>query len=156
MKKESFPTGSNWKRILNEIYNHAPHSWCESSKCERNDDNHPIAKNLKITGQELMLGISFLETHNLIKTIGTNKQLNSINNLHLLNPIIPVTLEELTSSLGEDAVISQALAANQKQIAKIKNPEQRKEALKLLDINVLDHVIVTKDSYTSLTDEGLI
>ena len=31
-----------------------------------------------------------------------------------------------------------------------------KEALKLFDINVLDHIILTEESYTSLADEGLI
>lgn len=68
MKKQKCPDGSNWKKILNEIYNHSPNSWCESNKCSRNNDNHPIAKKLKINGQELMLGISFLENHKLIKT----------------------------------------------------------------------------------------
>lgn len=30
------------------------------------------------------------------------------------------------------------------------------EAGKLLDLNVLDHIIVTKETYTSLADEGLM
>lgn len=34
--------------------------------------------------------------------------------------------------------------------------KKTKEALKLLDVNVLDHIILTKDSYFSFTDEGLI
>lgn len=68
MKKQKYPDGSNWNGILNEIYNHSPNSWCESSQCGRNDGNHPIAKKLKITGQKLKLGISFLENHKLIKT----------------------------------------------------------------------------------------
>ena len=68
MKKQKSPDGSNWKKILNEIYNHAPNSLCESSKCGRNDGHHPLAKKLKITGHELMLGISFLENHKLIRT----------------------------------------------------------------------------------------
>lgn len=31
-----------------------------------------------------------------------------------------------------------------------------KEALKLFDVNVLDHVILTEDSYYSFTDEGVM
>lgn len=74
MKKQKYPDGSNWKKILNEIYNHSPNSWCESNKCGRNDDNHPIAKKLKISGQELMLGISFLEDHKLIENVRGNRK----------------------------------------------------------------------------------
>ncbi|HDZ61442.1 MAG TPA: hypothetical protein ENH46_07045 [Candidatus Pacearchaeota archaeon] len=72
MKCNKTPTGSHWKKILNEIYNHSPNSWCESNKMGRNEDNHPLARKFKISGHELMLGISFLEDHKLIETIKGN------------------------------------------------------------------------------------
>jgi len=61
-----FPTGNNWKNVLLEIYNNSPHSYGESHKISFNDNNHPLAKKLKITGYELMLSISFLRNHKLI------------------------------------------------------------------------------------------
>lgn len=62
-----FPTGNNWKKVLLEIYNSSPHSYGESHKVNFNDNNHPLAKRLKITGYELMLAISFLRENKLIK-----------------------------------------------------------------------------------------
>lgn len=62
-----FPTGNNWKKVLLEIYNSSPHSYGESHKVNFNDNNHPLAKRLKITGYELKLAISFLRENKLIK-----------------------------------------------------------------------------------------
>ena len=70
------PTGSNWKRVLLEIYNHAPHSYGESHQIGFYDDNHYIAKKLKITGYELGLAISFLRDNKLIKD---NNSLTPLN-----------------------------------------------------------------------------
>ncbi len=62
-----FPTGNSWKKVLLEIYNNSPHSYGESHKINFNDDNHLLAKKLKLTGYELMLSISFLRDNNLIE-----------------------------------------------------------------------------------------
>lgn len=67
VKNKKIPSGSNWKIILNEIYNYYPHTYGESSKKHISEDDHILAKKLKITGYELMLGIGFLEDHKLIK-----------------------------------------------------------------------------------------
>lgn len=60
-------TGSSWKRILLEIYRFAPNQYGESSKMGVSDDRHELAKELKITGHELMLGISFMTDQGLIE-----------------------------------------------------------------------------------------
>lgn len=64
---KDIPTGSYWKNILLEIYNYAPHNYGESNKKSINEDDHILAKKLKISGYELMLGLSFLQDQNLIK-----------------------------------------------------------------------------------------
>src|SRR3989338_9372810 len=61
------PSGTNWKRVLLEIYRHSPHNYGESHKIGFYDNNHDLAKNLKITGYELGLAISFLREHKLIE-----------------------------------------------------------------------------------------
>jgi heme/copper-type cytochrome/quinol oxidase subunit 4 len=66
-KMRFFPSGNNWKKVLLEIYNNSPHSYGESHKVNFNDDNHPLAKKLKLTGYELMLAISFLRGNKLIE-----------------------------------------------------------------------------------------
>lgn len=63
----NLPSGSQWQKILLEIYNHAPHQYGYSALSPHNDDNHPLAKKLNIRGYELMLGISFLYDQGLIK-----------------------------------------------------------------------------------------
>lgn len=67
MKENKVPTSGHWKEILNEIYNIAPSKICESENFKRNDDNHPLAKRLKIKGQALFLGVSFLQEQGLIE-----------------------------------------------------------------------------------------
>ena len=62
-----FPTGSNWKHVLLEVYRHSPHNYGESHKVGSYDDKHLLAKKLKISGFELGLAISFLRDHKLIK-----------------------------------------------------------------------------------------
>lgn len=64
---ELLPTGSNWKKVLLAIYSYSPHSYGESHKLSFYDNNHPLAKILKISGYELGLAISFLREQNLIK-----------------------------------------------------------------------------------------
>lgn len=64
---DKVPTGSKWKQILLLIYEKSPHQYLQSNFIGYNDDNHPIAKKLKISGQELILGISFLRDNKLVK-----------------------------------------------------------------------------------------
>ncbi|VVB77527.1 Uncharacterised protein [uncultured archaeon] len=71
-----FPTGSNWKNVLLEVYNHSPHNYGESHKVGFYDNNHPIAKRLRISGYELGLAISFLRDHKLIED---NNKLTPLN-----------------------------------------------------------------------------
>ncbi len=60
------PTGSYWKRVLLEIYKHAPHNYGESNEIGFYENSHFLAKKLKITGYELGLAISFLGENKLI------------------------------------------------------------------------------------------
>jgi len=77
-----FPTGNNWKKVLLEVYNNSPHSYGESHKVSFNDNNHPLAKRLRITGYELMLAISFLREN---KLINDNNKFEMLN-LEKINP----------------------------------------------------------------------
>ena len=70
------PTGSNWKKVLLEIYSHSPHNYGEAHKVRFCDDTHPLAKKLKITGNELGLAISFLKDNKLIKS---NNEITPLN-----------------------------------------------------------------------------
>lgn len=67
-------TAANWKKVLKEIYGFAPNNWGESNKMNKYDNNHELAKKLKISGQELGNTISFLEEQKLIKTNISNKK----------------------------------------------------------------------------------
>jgi hypothetical protein len=64
---ENLPSGSNWRKVLLAIYGRAPHMYGESSKMYFNDDAHPLAQKLKITGYELMLCLSYLEKQKLVE-----------------------------------------------------------------------------------------
>lgn len=72
------PAGSNWKKVLLEIYSHSPHQYSESNKVRFDDDRHILARNLKISGYELMLAISFLRENKLIKD-SPNQPLDQFN-----------------------------------------------------------------------------
>lgn len=63
---QKIPSGKSWKRVLDEIYQFAPHQYGDSSKCLFSSDEHSLAKKLHISGYELMLALSFLEDHKLI------------------------------------------------------------------------------------------
>ena len=71
-----FPTGSNWKDVLLEIYRHSPHNYGESHKIGFYENKHPIAKKLRISGYELGLAISFLRENKLIED---NNKLTPLN-----------------------------------------------------------------------------
>lgn len=60
-------TNKNWKIVLDEIVNYAPNKYGRG-KTGYGDD-HPLAKakNLNITGYELMMIMSFLEEQGLIE-----------------------------------------------------------------------------------------
>lgn len=73
----------------------------------------------------------------LISSIGTSNQIESVNELYLLNPIAPITLEELLTSTN--TALAQNIHAQQqylldfqKRISKIENKEQREAKLKQL------------------------
>lgn len=90
MKKEiqNLPTGANWKEVLLEIYNFAPHTYNESHQIAFNEDNHILAKKLSITGYELNLAISFLIENKLIEELKEKTPLNHEKiNPYWINPI---------------------------------------------------------------------
>ena len=89
---QNIPSGTSWKKILNIIYINSPHSYGESRKCPFNGDNHPLAKKLKITGYELMLGIGFLEDHKLIGRNVSGEGIDYSSNLYLTSKGFEVAL----------------------------------------------------------------
>ncbi|MBN2102088.1 MAG: hypothetical protein JW716_04425 [Candidatus Aenigmarchaeota archaeon] len=78
-KTEEIPSGSNWKEILLEIYHTAPHLYGQSHYINYQNDNHPIAKKIKITGKELDAGILFLLLHGLIEENNKKEVLDMIS-----------------------------------------------------------------------------
>lgn len=58
-------TNQNWKRVLKEIVDYAPNRYGRGKTDY--DENHPLAKRLKIKAHELMLTMSFLEEQGLIE-----------------------------------------------------------------------------------------
>jgi hypothetical protein len=56
-----------WKAVLNEIYKSQPEWEYYGRGVGYIDDNHPLAKKLKISGKELQSTFSFLEEQKLIK-----------------------------------------------------------------------------------------
>lgn len=57
-------TNQNWKKVLNEISNYAPNRYGRGMKY---DEDHPLAKHLKITAYELTMIMAFLEEQSLIE-----------------------------------------------------------------------------------------
>ncbi|VVB79526.1 Uncharacterised protein [uncultured archaeon] len=58
---------NTWKKVLLEIYRHAPGKYCSSGKMSYWDDQHDLAKRLRIKGHELGESISFLEDNKLTR-----------------------------------------------------------------------------------------
>jgi len=61
---EKVGKAKSWKEILNEIYNSLPSQYGRGTKGI--DDNHPLAKKLKISGFELEQCLMFLSDQKLI------------------------------------------------------------------------------------------
>lgn len=59
-------SNQNWKRVLAEISNYAPNRYGRG-KLQSYQDDHPLAKRLKIKGYELGLIMAFLEDQGLIE-----------------------------------------------------------------------------------------
>jgi hypothetical protein len=59
-------TGQNWKDVLGEIYRFAPHKYGESSKMTFSNNQHELARKLRISGYELMLAVAFLTDQKLL------------------------------------------------------------------------------------------
>ncbi len=67
LHKKATPHKLFWDVILEEIYKNSPHEYGENVKITFNDDKHPLARKVGMTGDELMLEIEFLERQGLIK-----------------------------------------------------------------------------------------
>ncbi|NGX28727.1 MAG: putative zinc metalloprotease, partial [Candidatus Anoxychlamydiales bacterium] len=67
----------------------------------------------------------------IVKYLGTSKEVNSYNQLHLLKPIEPITNKKLAKT---NPMYSQAFLNAKKEISKIKNPAEQEEALKALKV----------------------
>lgn len=62
--EEKFKNQS-WKKMLDEISNYAPNKYGRGKSNYSND--HPLAKHLKISGQDVALSMMFLEDQGLIE-----------------------------------------------------------------------------------------
>lgn len=78
MSKNKTLTGMHWQRILEAIYDFAPNNWGQSKKMGMDDNRHPLAQKLQISGKQLMLGIIFLRDQGLINPTSPQGPNNSI------------------------------------------------------------------------------
>lgn len=69
----------------------------------------------------------------LISAIGTPFEKKSLQDIVLLNPIVPISREKLESLMGEKENFSQKIANAEKQILKIDDPERKAAELKGLE-----------------------
>lgn len=91
-------------------------------------------------------GISWQNVAQIVHSIGTSEEIHSKGNLQLLKPIEPKPLKDLPISEKTRQELEQAVEAQQKRIEEIKNVEQRKQALQLLE-QQQNHLILGIASY---------
>jgi len=98
---------------------------------ERGDPYPPVA--WEEADQDFTKGISFPDVQKLIFSIGTDKRVSSIGNLHLLAPIAPKPFSALPLSASVQSKRENALSEQKKQIEEIKNPKEKVAALRGLE-----------------------
>ncbi len=90
-------TNQNWKRVLSEITDYAPHTYgrCEKGKSNPGED-HPLCKRLRIKPDELMLIMSFLDEQGL-----TERDKSDLNMINLTSKGFDVALQNQSAKKVE-------------------------------------------------------
>lgn len=89
----------------------------------------------KLADETFLQGVDFKKLNSLAGTIGTAQRGNCEDNLCLLSSIQPKTLSEYPLPETKRAQLAQEFAAQKKQIESLKDPQQKEEAMRLLEEN---------------------
>jgi regulator of sigma E protease len=80
-------------------------------------------------------GIDWEGLETMICSIGTEQPIREVGNLRLLNPVEPKLVDDIPLSESVRSKLQSSDALQRKAIEKIKNPQERENALKLLEEN---------------------
>ena len=89
----------------------------------------------KLADETFLQGVDFKKLDSLAATIGTLQRGSCLDNLCLLSSIQPKTLSEYPLPETKRAQLAQEFAAQKKQIESLKDPQQKEEAMRLLEEN---------------------
>jgi len=89
----------------------------------------------KTADSTFLEGVDFQILDTLAASIGTSQRMSCDGSLCLLAPIVPKTLSEYPLPEMKRAELAQEFAAQKKQIESLKDPEQKEEAMRLLEDN---------------------
>lgn len=79
--------------------------------------------------------VHWADLQKIAASIGTSYPINSVGNLHLLRPIIPKKLSELSLAPDKQTLLTNELNAQRKRIESIEDTEKRTQALRQLEIH---------------------
>lgn len=79
--------------------------------------------------------VHWADLQKIASGIGTSYPVTSVGNLHLLKPIIPKKLSELSLTPDKQALLTNELNAQRKRIESIEDSEKRTQALRQLEIH---------------------
>lgn len=97
---------------------------------QRGADFAPISS--KLADSAFFQGVDFSSLKNLVSSIGAQTRKVCDSNLCLLKPIEPKTLDEYPLPEDKRTELAEDYATQKKQIEAIKDPQQRQEAMRLL------------------------
>jgi regulator of sigma E protease len=80
-------------------------------------------------------GVNWNDLNALSSSIGTDHSLEEMGSLRLLHPVIPKTMSEFPLSEETKTRLADEVAAQRKKMEEIKDPQEKAEALRLLEEN---------------------
>lgn len=89
----------------------------------------------KEADQSFINSFNWTDLSQIISTIGTENPIQNVNDYYLLNPIVPKPLTEFSYYNEKKESYEKELSEKRKIIEGIKNPNERKQALQLLEEN---------------------
>ncbi len=115
IKEQEIPSGKNWKKVLSEIYEYAPHTYFRNNKIGIQNPNHSLVKKLRMSEYEVMLCASFLEENGLLEWKKVHNSLDNHQDLVLTSKGFDVALQnegqEKTQGLQKILALASVLSA---------------------------------------------
>ncbi len=78
-------------------------------------------------------GFNAKDLSKVISSIGTDKPIRSLGELHLLNPVVPQALVDMPLTAMQKAQIAKEFADSKKEIEKVQDPQKRNELINELE-----------------------